>query len=553
MQTPSLIRTVLRNNSTARPTVILQTSVENLANNSDIPSSEIKPQAEANTEHSVQKVKEFKNNGLVAAAFASLQEQTTTPIKRPSFTEKKIARATNVSELLAVHDDNSLISRQQALKIVSVLAQWSAAGKVQLSDFESDPRFIKMCKILSRGSPNKIKAPLRNNLRDDDLSMVLGVTGDDEAAKLVASITLPQMIKVMTTLAQKKRRSTPLLRSLSFNISRNAQKLDLKQCADLLYSMTILNFPESLLLERISSDAIDGLELNRDRSAVVGSILTSLGLLRYKDAGILDALSDWILKYHILCRPQDILALFQTLAVVNYQPTNAENLFKVLLPQLNIADVPKLSIWLDTIWSLVLLNKATEDQISSVLAPDFIKKLQDDSVSLPSPVKIKLLNINAYAQHFLPNYKGLKTDASAVVKSVSITRTKEKQVLVASMVDSLGSLFSSDTYLRSNVNTGMGFLIDAECVIDKKCNPVPVTSAQKSSEYIRIAIQAYDYHDICRGDTTPTGSNIFAARLLEAQGYQLMIVPYTDFNPRDKLVQRVQFLEKQLKNIAKCK
>lgn len=89
----------------------------------------------------------------------------------------------------------------------------------------------------------------------------------------------------MTTLAQKKRRSTPLLRSLSFNISRNAQKLDLKQCADLLYSMTILNFPESLLLERISSDAVDGLELNHDRSAVVGSILTSLGLLRYKDAG----------------------------------------------------------------------------------------------------------------------------------------------------------------------------------------------------------------------------------------------------------------------------
>lgn len=120
MQTPSLIRTVLRNNSTARPTVILQTSVENLANNSDISSSEIKPQAEANTEHSVQKVKELKNNGLVAAAFASLQEETatpTTPIKRPNYTEKKIARATNVSELLAVHDDNNLISRQQALKV----------------------------------------------------------------------------------------------------------------------------------------------------------------------------------------------------------------------------------------------------------------------------------------------------------------------------------------------------------------------------------------------------------------------------------------------------
>lgn len=89
----------------------------------------------------------------------------------------------------------------------------------------------------------------------------------------------------MSTLAQKKRRSTPLLRSLAYNISRSTTKLDLKQCADLLYSMTILNFPEAVLLERISNDTIEGLETNTDRSAVVGSILTSIGLLRYRDPG----------------------------------------------------------------------------------------------------------------------------------------------------------------------------------------------------------------------------------------------------------------------------
>lgn len=29
-----------------------------------------------------------------------------------------------------------------------------------------------------------------------DLSTVLGITGDDEAAKLISSISLPQMVKV---------------------------------------------------------------------------------------------------------------------------------------------------------------------------------------------------------------------------------------------------------------------------------------------------------------------------------------------------------------------
>lgn len=35
----------------------------------------------------------------------------------------------------------------------------------------------------------------KNNLFSD-LSTVLGITGDDEAAKLISSISLPQMVKV---------------------------------------------------------------------------------------------------------------------------------------------------------------------------------------------------------------------------------------------------------------------------------------------------------------------------------------------------------------------
>lgn len=81
---------------------------------------------------------------------------------------------------------------------MSVLAQWSTAGKINLSDFETDARFVKVCRILSR-SGGKVKSAPRAS-RADDLSMVLGVTGDDEAAKLIASITLPQMVKVIILL-----------------------------------------------------------------------------------------------------------------------------------------------------------------------------------------------------------------------------------------------------------------------------------------------------------------------------------------------------------------
>lgn len=69
-------------------------------------------------------------------------------------------------------------------------------NKVSLKDFESDPRFLRLCKILTKNGsgqkPNRMLVPPRS----EDLSTVLSVTADEEAAKLVSTITLSQMIKV---------------------------------------------------------------------------------------------------------------------------------------------------------------------------------------------------------------------------------------------------------------------------------------------------------------------------------------------------------------------
>lgn len=156
-------------------------------------------------------------------------------------------------------------------------------------------------------------------------------------------------------------------------------------------------------------------------------------------------------------------------------------LFQVFIPQLHIADSPKLSAWLDIVWSLVVLNRATSEHIASVLEPEFIEKLQSmrisllytllikttilykylatDGSSLSTSLKVKLLNISAAAKYLLPTYTGPQLAENSEVRSITITRTKEKQMMVSSMLDSLGSLFSSSAYLKCNVNSGMGFVI----------------------------------------------------------------------------------------------
>lgn len=88
----------------------------------------------------------------------------------------------------------------------------------------------------------------------------------------------------MSTLSLKKRRSTLLLRTLAFNIAGSNETLDIKQSADLFYSIASLNFYDENLFEKAAGDVIAFLQKQTVRgSAVVGSILTSVGLLKYKN------------------------------------------------------------------------------------------------------------------------------------------------------------------------------------------------------------------------------------------------------------------------------
>lgn len=72
--------------------------------------------------------------------------------------------------------------------MVATLSDWVGEGKIKSSQFEKDQRFVGICQVL--GS---------NTLRDKvglDLSTVLDIASDDEAAKHIADISHEQRIKV---------------------------------------------------------------------------------------------------------------------------------------------------------------------------------------------------------------------------------------------------------------------------------------------------------------------------------------------------------------------
>lgn len=68
-----------------------------------------------------------------------------------------------------------------------------------------------------------------------------------------------------------------------------------------------------------------------------------------------------------------------------------------------------------------------------------------------------LSSVSDIAFQFL--FSGPLLPSDSDIYSVPLVRSREKQLLVASILDSFSNLLPSATYLRSNINTGMGFLL----------------------------------------------------------------------------------------------
>lgn len=275
---------------------------------------------------------------------------------------ERIATANTVNDLLRL--SGVWMTQENAMAIVTKLSLWKSSNRVKVSDFENDPRFLKVCQILSKSKAKN--EPLQDQRKSVELEMVLSIPGDDEAAEVIANLTLSQKVRVFSSLARKKSRSIVVLKALASTISSHPDKMNLKECSDLLFAMTSLNFIDEMLLSRISLDIERSLDKNMQKSAVVGSIVTSMGFLKFKDPNLLDSLTSWVIAKESLNRPKDLASFILTLALVNYRPKNLDTLASTITPKITQADLSA-SEWLDYVWALSVLELQQTHHLESVL------------------------------------------------------------------------------------------------------------------------------------------------------------------------------------------
>lgn len=384
---------------------------------------------------------------------------------------------------------------------------------------------------------------------------------DDQIIDAAENMSPEELCRTFCYLGTSKRRAAPVLRALAFHIAKHTERLNPRQLANLLYAMNSLNFPDQVLLDRIASDLISQVG-EIDRPAIVGNIFTCMGQLRWRNTSLIEELSDWVEKNLDLCRINDLASFIQTLATISYMPTNSEVLFKTIIPRLRKEDISRETVWLDIVWSLVTLGIASTEHIASTLSPSFINKLPSSTATnhLRMGMRLKLLNINAYAQHLMKESYSGPTLNLAENKDVIVTQTRSDIKLTKHVQQNLYNFLPPPKYINENIQTSMGVLVDAELSVDKDGTPIPIqdfTTHFGDSESpkalpegaFRVALFVWDYKDYTIGTQELLGFNQQAVKLVESVGYKIVNIPYYEYNMRNKTLKNVQYLEKKIKEI----
>ena len=194
----------------------------------------------------------------------------------------------------------------------------------------------------------------------------------------------------------------------------------------------------------------------------------------------------------------------------------------------------------------------------------------------------KVLLINAIAKHLAKDYKGSllsestekKWSTMLAKKPVPLSRTN----LVASIFEAFHSLASPPNFILKDVNTKMGFRLDAEAVftIDqqsgfaKPLGPIQELallgrdgdeSAKKAlpSDAHRIAVLILDYNE-CIFDVscTPLSGNLVKLsgpistrkNLLQTLGYKVLQINYDELKGK-KVLEQIKHLEGRVRKLLK--
>lgn len=378
---------------------------------------------------------------------------------------------------------------------------------------------------------------------------------EDRLLELMKDMNIVELHKVLLCFSQLNRRATPILKAISYHINQRSNKLDIKQLINTLFALNVLTFPDSVLLEKLSSDLLTEIP-KISKPQLMSTLLISIGQLSWRDKNLLEACSEWLMKNIDICRSQELAAYIITLAKVNYYPTEIDKIFQLILSQFSEKNIENKKVWLDIVWSLAILKKATADHLATVLKPSFYQSLIESDSYHSNISKLKLLNIQSVAviEHPLnPMLVGVDKHKFDYKQ----TKKDDEKQLSKSVLLALSDFIPVGKYMVVYQDTSMGNFIDAEFIVDVNGKPQAIEMYGVRSglsnickplpdNFFRIALITWDFKDFTLDNQELKGINALYVRLLKKIGYSVVEIPHTEYSDKLTPVKKVQYLQKKI-------
>ena len=307
------------------------------------------------------------------------------------------------------------------------------------------------------------------------------------------------------------------------------------------------------------------------------SMLTSLGQLKFRHRGCLDAITKLLTAkledaegmHDNVIQNKDLSAFLLCTAALNYCPPKSDKLYQAVIDNLTQAtiaeNVPNSEVvWLNVVWSLAVLNKTLPHHLESVLSSEFYNKLLYSHDHRNVNVILRLLNVNAVAS-LKTDYPGptIAVSDDPLLRDVKVAPRKDKTTFTKKAMEDFSKLACPPTFLLPDVNTLMGFEIEGEVVFDQNVKPLAiagisvfgrsVTGSNQTKQLpegsTRVAVMCLGYHDCLADGMAPSGSSSLCIQLLKLKGFKVLVIMPSTFHARQQTLDRIKTLESKLKNL----
>ncbi|XP_014663352.1 PREDICTED: protein TBRG4-like [Priapulus caudatus] len=379
---------------------------------------------------------------------------------------------------------------------------------------------------------------------------------EEKALELLERMSVGELHKLVCVLAKHRRRSLPLLRAVSYHVSRRSEPVSVQHAMDFAYACSVLHFNDQQLLQRVCIDLTPEV-VNIRQPFVTSSLLTSFGHLKWRHPVLLELFTDFMDKNSSRCREKEFVSYVLTLARLNYKPDgNQTQVLDKVMKLLSLQRlVKKPEVLLDVAWSLATLQKLSEEVIRIVLDPAFYQTLIESDSHSSMNNRRKLMNIEAAARLDMSEEQQsdrprLPTDFSTEYPT-QFTESTSKSTFLHSVMESLQNFSPKGKFMEVNVFHPTGYRIDAELLVDATGKPLLLNDYNNGKPLPlgakRVALLIWDFTSMTQHTVKLTGANAMAVRHLGKCGYTVAQVPYTQWNERDTVVNKVKFLQDTIK------